>query len=155
MNKNRPYRVTAPNGKVHLVVMDAKDNLPAAFALMGTRAENKVAIRILGGCKGMSADDKIAMMDFFTRALQGFKGLIWSGGTRQTSNGETDPMVTDVPGVIAENNPGCVALGTCPRTAMLSLQDDSRLVLDNYGTVPNPSMTGILIVQNGPEGPGD
>jgi hypothetical protein len=41
------------NGKVNLVIMDAKDGLPAAFALMGTRAEKKVAMRITGGCKGM------------------------------------------------------------------------------------------------------
>ncbi len=150
MDRTRPYHVNGE--KVHLVVMNATDGLPAAFALMGTRARKKVALRFLGGCKGMGPDDKRAMLSFFSKALRGFEGLAWSGGTRQVANGEVDPMVTDVPGLIASENPGCVALGTCPRTSMLSLQEDSRLVLDEYGTVPNPDMLGILIVQNGPDG---
>ena len=45
-----PYRVTAPGGKIPLVIMNAADGLPAAFALMGTRAQRKVAVRISGGC---------------------------------------------------------------------------------------------------------
>lgn len=150
---NSPYTVTAPGGKVKLLVMDAKDGLPSAFALLGTTAEHKVAIRLAGGCKGMSGEDKAQMLAFFSSAFKGYKGVIWSGGTRQlTSGGEVDPMVTDVPGVIAEENPGCVALGTVPRTDMLTLQGESRLVFDKYGTVPNPNMQGILVVQNGPDG---
>ena len=150
---NGPYAVTAPGGKLNLMVMDAKDGLPAAFALMGTRAERKVALRLGGGCKGMSTDDKASMLAYFRDALQGFSGLIWSGGTRQTDDdGQLDPMVTDVPGVIAAENPRAVALGTVPRTDMLTLRDDSRLVLDEWGTAPNPTMSGILIVQNGPDG---
>jgi hypothetical protein len=92
------------------------------------------------------------MLDFFTEAFGGYRGILWSGGTRQVADGKVDPMVTDVPGVIAAANQGCVALGTLPRTDMLSLQEDSRLVLDEWGTVPNPDMLGILIVQNGPDG---
>jgi len=153
MDKSKPFAVTAPNGKTHLLVMNATDGLPAAFALMGTRAADKVAIRITGGCKGMSAEDKEDMLAFFSEALRGYKGLIWSGATRQVDKiGQIDPMVTEIPGLIASENPGCVALGTLPRTDMLSLQQDSRLVLDEWGTVPNPSLLGILIVQNGPEG---
>ncbi len=149
MNTTKPYTV---NGRVNLVIMNATDGLPAAFALMGTLARNKIALRVTGGCKGMSTTDKVEMLDFFSKAFAGYRGLIWSGGTRQVTNGVVDPMVTDVPGVVAAANEGCVALGTVPRTSMLSLQDDSRLVLDNWGTAPNPDMAGILIVQNGPDG---
>jgi hypothetical protein len=120
---------------------------------MATRAACKVAIRISGGCKGMSDQDKADMLEFFSKAFTGYQGLIWSGATRQvTDNGLVDPMVTDMPGVIAKQNPGCVALGTAPRTDMLTLQEESRLVLDEWGTVPNPDMSGILIVQNGADG---
>ena len=153
MNTKGPYSVTAPDGKVRLLVMNATDGLPSTFALLGTTAAEKVAIRLAGGCKGMSGDDKKQMVAFFCEAFAGYKGVIWSGATRQIGpDGEIDPMVTDVPGFIAEGNPGCVALGTVPRVDMLTLQQESRLVLDKYGTVPNPSMLGILVVQNGPEG---
>jgi hypothetical protein len=148
-----PYRVTAPGGKVRLLVMNATEGLPSAFALLGTTAERKVAIRLAGGCKGMSVDEKMQMQAFFTTAFMGYKGLIWSGATRQTDKtGAIDPMVTDIPGVIAAVNPGCVALGTVPRVEMMTLQQESRLVLDQYGTFPNPSMLGILVVQNGADG---
>lgn len=154
LDRTRPYRVTTQSGKLNLIVMDGKkDGLPTAFALMGTKAASKVAIRLSGGCKGMGPKDKEQMLDFFAQAFDGFNGLIWSGGTRQVDGqGNTDPMVTDVPGVIAKLNPGTVVLGTVPRTDMLTLQDDSRLVLNEYGNVLNPDMDGVLIVQNGPDG---
>jgi len=153
MQNDKPYTVTAPQGKVRLLVMDSTAGLPATFALMGTTALKKVAIRLAGGCKGMSDSDKAEMLVYFKEAFAGYQGIIWSGGTRQTNKeGLIDPMVTDVPGVIAEDNPGCVALGTVPRVDMLTLQQESRLVLDQYGTVPNPSMLGILVVQNGSDG---
>lgn len=148
-----PHTVTATGGKTHVLVMNATDGLPAAFALMGTTARDKVAVRLSGGCKGMSAADKAAMLDYFAAAFDGFGGVVWSGGTRQTdSDGALDPMVTDVPGVIAAKNARAVALGTVPRVALLSLQGESRLVLDEYGTGPNPTMQAILVVQNGPDG---
>ncbi|MBI4021598.1 MAG: hypothetical protein HY369_05125 [Candidatus Aenigmarchaeota archaeon] len=148
-----PLTVTAPGNKVHLTVMNADDGLPTAFALMGTRAAEKVAIRITGGCKNMGPEDKTAMLGYFAAAFAGYRGVAWSGGTRQlTPAGELDPMVTDVPGVIAAGNEGCVALGTVPRTEFLTLQGDSRLVLDQWGALPNPTMSGILIVQKDPDG---
>lgn len=151
--RKEPFKVTAQGGKVTLLVMDAKDGIPAAFALMATVAEKKVAIRISGGCKNMTVADKEAMISFFLEGMRGFKGLAFSGATRQTTeDGMIDPMVTDVPGAIAAENPGCVALGTAPRTDLLTLQKDSRLVLDSYGTSPNPDMKGILLVQDGAEG---
>lgn len=151
-----PYAVTAPKGAAKLLVMDRKEGFPATFALMATTAADKVALRISGGCKGMGPEDKEAMLKYFAAALTGYRGMVWSGATRQfTKDGELDPMVTDIPGVIAAENPACVALGTAPRTEIMRLVGDSRLVLDGYGTGPNPSMSGILIVQNGADGKSD
>jgi len=150
MNKTAPYLTNEP---VKLIVMNADNSLPANFALMGTRAEKKVAIRLAGGCKNMSLDDKEYMLSFFSNSFKNFNGLIWSGATRQVDDNDCiDPMITDVPGIIAKKNSGCIALGTVPRTAMLTLRDNSRLVLDDWGTAPNPDMHGILIVQKGPDG---
>ena len=136
--------------------MNRNEDFPTTFALMATTAGDKVVIRLSGGCKGMGPEDKKAMLEYFAAAGAGFRGMVWSGSTRSfTKDGELDPMVTDVPGVIAAANPGCVALGSAPRTDILRLVGESRLVLDSYGTGPNPSMSGILIVQNGADGASD
>jgi hypothetical protein len=151
-----PYAVTTPQGITKLLVMDRKEAFPSTFALMATTAEQKVAVRLSGGCKGMGPEDKVAMLRYFEAAFAGFRGLIWSGATRQfTKDGGLDPMVTDVPGVVAAANSGCVALGSAPRTDVLRLVGESRLVLDDYGTGPNPSMSGVLVVQNGADGKSD
>jgi len=151
-----PYKVTTPSGQTKLMIMERGGGFPAAFALMATIAPHKVAIRLSGGCKGMGPEDKTAMLAYFAAAFAGYKGMVWSGATRQfTKDGGLDPMVTDVPGVIAAANPECIALGSAPRTDILRLVEESRLVLDNYGTGPNPSMSGILLVQNGADGASD
>ncbi len=153
MTKQNAKIVSAQGRKTNLMIMDVhKDQIPSTFALLGTSAGKKVAIRITGGCKGMSDDDKQEMLDFFSREFKGYSGLLWSGGTRSVNkDGTLDPMVTDIPGLIANQNPTCVALGTTPRTDNLSLQGESTLVLDESGTIPNPSMSGILLIQDGPE----
>lgn len=151
--QERPYKVTAEDGRVKLLIVDYADGVPAAFALMGTQAWKKVAIRIGGGCKNMTMEDKLGMVEFFRKAFRGYKGVVWSGATRAvTPDGRIDPMVTEIPGVIAADNPGAVALGTAPRVDILSLQGDSHLILDQYGTIPNVSQKGVLIVQNGADG---
>lgn len=152
LERKDPYAVKNGQDRVKLLVMNATDGLPAAFAVMGTSAEDKVGFRISGGCAKMTPKDKLDMIDYFAIAFDGYRGMIWSGGTRQlTEDGLVDPMVTEIPGVIAAGNPGCVALGTIPRVELLSLQRDSRLILDQYGAIPNPTMRAILIVQDGPE----
>jgi hypothetical protein len=153
VDRKSPHLVNVPGGKIPLVIaeVDAK-SIPTTFALLGTKVANKVAIRLSGGCKGMEPADKENMIEYFLKAFDGFNGLVWSGATRQTDGeGMLDPMVTDVPGLIAANNEGCVALGSVPRVHLLTLQGDSRLVLDEWGTAPNPTQHGILIVQNGPD----
>jgi hypothetical protein len=153
LNRQRPFTVRASGGKVFVIVMNATDQLPAAFALLGTRAMHKVAIRVGGGCKGMELLDKEVMLEYALDAFEGYQGVIWSGGNRDIdASGQTNIMVTDILGVVALENPSCVALGSVPRTAIMTLQDEGRLVLNEYGSVPNPDQSGVLIVQNGPDG---
>lgn len=149
----QPWNVTAPGDKTRLLVMDRQEPFPVSFALLATTATDKVAIRIAGGCKGMELEDKAAMMEYFEQAFAGYAGMVWSGGTRQADgDGNLDPMVTDLPGHIARSNGGCIALGSTPRTSYLRLVEESRLVLDDWGTGLNPDMSAILIVQNRADG---
>ena len=144
--------VTNSTGVVQLFVSEYAGAMPASYMLVATRAKSKVAIRIAGGCKNMSGQDKLDMLSFFAEALDGYSGVLCSGGTRQlTADGEVDPMVTDVPGYVASTNDGVIALGTAPRTDVWSLQGESTFVLDGYNTRPNPTMDAILLVQNGPD----
>lgn len=153
MDRTKPLEVATPTGKVILIVMDAGDLLPASFALTATQAAHRVAVRIAGGCKGMSLEDKIHMFEYFETAFRGFRGMVMSGATRQlTSEGLLDPMVTDIPGFIVAQNPGSIALGTAPRTAAFNLTGPMILTVDKYGTVPNPTQSAALYVQNGPDG---
>jgi hypothetical protein len=149
-----PYWVDSDKG-VRLIVLDTiRQELPASFALMGTLAEHRVVCRIGGGCKNMTPSDKSSMMRFFAKEFKGYRGLVWSGGTRMaTADGRIDPMVTDVTGMITRLNPGSVGLATVPRTGTMKLapHTDSRLVLDDYGTAPSPGVYAILIVEDGPD----
>lgn len=146
-----PWRVTTPEGEVRVIITDKhRDDVPAYAAALAGRAGRKVALRIAGGCSNMSADDKTGMLDFFARELQGYEGIITSGSTRAAKDGLWDPMVTDVPAVIAARNPSCVTLGTAPRTSdYFRLVGDSRFVLDEHGQGPNPGMHVIMLVQEG------
>jgi len=145
--------VTIPDGVVLLVMNRGQEQVPNAFALIGTRAKDKKCIRIAGGCKGLDEEGKTNMLEFFRHGFAGYAGIAFSGGTRTlTDDGKMDPMVTDIPGIIAENNEGVIALGTAPRTGQFTLQGESVFTLDQYGTIANPSMAAILLVQNGAEG---
>ena len=151
LDARAPYSVFAPAGKMPIWVMDQRD-FSTNFALLATTAPHKVCLRVGGGCTGMSEDDRVAMLDYFAAALSGFQGLIWSGATRKlNAEGQIDPMVTEVPGVVAAANPGAVALGTAPRTDTLQIAGESRLELDKDGTLINPSLSGVLVVQDGPD----
>ena len=147
---SNPYSVQNDKG-TEFLVMRKDEPFPISFALMGTTVGYKVVLRIAGGCKNMTVDDKRGMLRYFIEAFVGYRGLLFSGGTRTvTESGELDPMVTDVPGVIARFNPERVALGTIPRTGTMRFVRQLNLVLDEYGTIPNPSMDGLLVVQKGP-----
>lgn len=146
--------VTAPGDHVKFFTMNRRDALPAAFALMGTQAAAKVVLRLGGGCKGMNADDKRDMLAFFGAACAGFRGIAFSGATRSVGqDGSLDPMVTDVPALLALQNEGCVGLGTLPKTeTALRLVGQGELVLDEWGTRPNPGMAAVLLVQESADG---
>ncbi len=145
-----PHQVTAPGGKVKLFFV-GQGEVSANFQLMATCAAKHVMVRITGGCKGMNEADKIGMIHFFLTAYKGFRGLAFTGATRQTVNDQVDLMVTDAAGFLAMDprNAGCVALGTAPLVDIPTLQGNSRLVLDSYGTAPAPNMSGIMLVQDG------
>ncbi len=148
LTKN-PFTVRRAEG-AELLVMKCDEALPVSFALMGTTVRDKVVLRIAGGCKNMSHEDRLGMLDYYATALGGYRGLLFSGGTRNlTEFGEVDPMVTEIPGLIAMLNKECVALGTMPRTDTMRLAGELRLTLDSHGTIPNPNMDGLLVVQKG------
>lgn len=117
----KSLKVTAPGHESRLFVMNDDEKFPRSFVLEATRAQVKAAIRIAGGCSGMSQADKRGMFSFFETALRGVKCLLWSGGTRTyDDHGSIDPIVTEIPAFIAERNPGSVALGTLPRVDRLA-----------------------------------
>lgn len=141
--------VTVQGGTL-LFVVEQGQQVPAAFALLGNRAKDKVCIRIAGGCKGQDDASKEAMMEFFKIGMRGFEGIAFSGGTRELKeDGSMNPMVTDIPWLITETNPGAIALGTAPRTGQLRLIDESVFVLNEYGNLINPGMAGVILVQDG------
>ena len=144
--------MTVRGGKMPIWIMDTTQ-LSTNFALLATRAEQKVCVRIAGGCAGMTDADKAEMADYFANAFQGYRGMIWSGGTRQvTQDGRIDMMVTEIPAIVAAANPGALALGTAPRTGTFHLAGESRFELDGGGLRLNPAMAGVAVVQNGPDG---
>jgi hypothetical protein len=152
LNRNDGKTVSAAGGKVNLFVASSGE-VSAAFGLMGTKAAHKVILRFAGGCSKMTPKDKAEMLDFWAEATRGYKGIAFGGATRSvTEDGKLDPMITDVPALVASLNPGCVAIGTAPRTKQMFLEGQGELVLDNYGSRPNPGMEAVFIIQDGPDG---
>jgi hypothetical protein len=151
LNSAQPYAVPSNIKFVRLIVTGQHDPLPTAVSAFTHRSPIAVGLRLAGGCSGMSVGDKHGMLSFFGDGLSQFTGLVSSGGTRAIdSRGQLDPMVTDVPALLAAQSPhGVVAISTVPRTGDLGLVDDSRLVLDESGTLlPNPGVHMIVLVQS-------
>lgn len=146
----KPYEVTV--GEVQFFVMNADDQVPASFFLMASTAPQKSIIRIAGGCRGMDEDDKTLMLEYFLKAFDGFAGVAFTGATRELNkDGSINMMVTDMAGAIAASNPGCIALGTAPRTYRLRMIGESHLIVSEYGAIPNPDQAGALYIQADPE----
>jgi hypothetical protein len=147
---DKPYTVPANIRFVRLLVTGEHDPLPTAVAAFTHRSPVNIGLRLAGGCANMSAQDKLGMLEFFGRGLRDFTGLVSSGGTREASNGRIDPMVTDVPALLAAQSPhSVVAISTMPRTGDLGLVDDSRLVLSDDGhMLPNPGVHMLILVQS-------
>lgn len=114
------YSVSAPNQESRLYVMNLGDKLPTEYVLEMTRAKHSAVIRVAGGCSGMGDGDKTNMLNYFDLALKGVACALWSGGTRVFKGDNIDQIVTEVPGFIAQRNPGCIALGSLPRVDTLA-----------------------------------
>lgn len=149
MTQGRTYlTVTEPKG-MPVIFQGLNDQSSAFFALMATQSPSNVAMRIGGGCKDMQDEMRAQMFPMWTEGTDGrFKGVVFSGGTR---DGKGKLMVTDLPGHIRSTNPECIALGTAPRTDLVRLVDESVVNLDGYGTLINPNMSGVMLVQDGPD----
>lgn len=150
LNTDCPFQVT--HDVLPFQVINTSDDVPSEFTAKATTSEHRVIIRICGGCSNMSEADKQGMIELFVKAFSGFKGVTFTGATRDvTKDGKINPMITDLAGAIAYLNPGSVALGTFPRTGMFALTDESRLTIDCGGWFanPNPNLDMFLIVQDG------
>lgn len=147
----RPYTVPSNIKFVRLIVTGENDPLPTAVSAFTHRSPVNIGLRLAGGCANMSGSDKQNMLGYFGAGLYDFTGLVSSGGTREiNSQGHLDPMVTDVPALLAAQSPdGIVAISSIPRTGDLGLVDNSRLVLNEDCTLlPNPGVHMIILVQS-------
>lgn len=155
LNPTQPFVVPDHIGAVQLITMNNGDAVPAAVdALIGS-SPTHYGLRISGGCSGMSAADREHMLAWFTSNLADFSGLVSSGATREVTDGHLDPMVTEVPALLAARNPDTVVtISTVPRVGRQELVDQSRLRLlreDQWGTsvvTLNPGVHMIIMVQH-------
>jgi hypothetical protein len=146
-----PHRIPENIRFARLVITGQNDPLPNAVAAFTHQSPVRIGLRLAGGCAGMSTREKEGMLNFFGAGLYQFTGLISSGATRMVDRrGHLDPMITDVPALLAAQSPrGVVAISTAPRTGQLGLVDDSRLVLSDDGSLlPNPGVHMLIIVQS-------
>jgi hypothetical protein len=153
LDPTKPFRVPEHIGKVKVIVMNQSDTVPAAAkALMGS-SPARLGLRIAGGCSNMSRSDRDNMLMWFGANLRDFTGFLSSGGTREVVNGVIDPMVTEVPALLAGMG-RVITLSTVPRTGDFELVDDSRLQVftqSEWGdsiSHPNPSVHMLVFVQH-------
>lgn len=162
MSEN-PFGVRNPDGAAFLVQPMATTMPPATFVAMACGAATKTALNIMGGCSDMDGDDKRRMLDFFGEAFEGiFDGAVFSGATRDVLPGENpgefllDPMITDVPTLIARINKGVVALGSVPKVIdVMKFLPGRGLQVSPYGAFVNTDYDAIVVVQNGIEEKGE
>jgi len=146
---NRPFQVPDGISRVKLVVTDDVSRVGLTVGAFMSRSLRRLGIRLTGGCKGMSHDDKLDMIEYFVKAFEGYVGFASSGATRNaTAEGVIDPMITDVPAALAAAyGEHVLTLSTAPRTGELALIGDGRLVLDDYDTAPQPGVHMAIIIQ--------
>ena len=153
LDRQDPFRVPDHIGAVHVIVMNNDDDVPAAVHAMMNASPTRLGLRIAGGCSNMEASDKETMLEWFGSNLADFRGFVSSGATREVSDGVLDPMVTEVPALLARSGQ-VVTVSTVPRVGTLQLVDQSRLQLfraDKYGvstSYPNPGVHMIVVVQD-------
>lgn len=147
--KGHAYQVPPAVGEVRLVVANSAAQASTVTAALMHRSPTRVGMRIAGGCSGMSAKDKAQMLEYFEQGFRGFSGFVSSGGTRQARGTSIDPMVTDVPALLAHSyGKRVLTLSTVPRTGDMALRDQSRLVLDTKNNVsPQPGVHMLIVFQ--------
>ena len=132
-----------PNG-TFFSVMAQGEAMAAVFAAMASNAQSPAAFRLAGGCSGMTDAERARVLPYFVEALQGFSGLAISGAT---ASGDGKPMVTNVPSaLVAAGNP-CIAMGTVPRTADMSLPESGSVCVSGYGDTIDLGQHGVAVIQ--------
>lgn len=151
---NDPFRVTVPGGRQPFVMAYTTDkSLPAAFVARVLEAEDKVITRLAGGVKGLPPEAEVEFVLYVEALMRGYRGVIFSGATREIRDGRTRPTITDAAVAVKNANPGTILLGSFPRTrGTFGLVEQSRLVVGEHDTAPNPDYDGFCLLQNGPEG---
>lgn len=150
LGTNRAFEVPSHIGQVRVIVTDNPAKAKTAVGAFMHRSPAPQGLRFAGGCAGMTSADKLGMLAYFRAALGGYSGFVSSGATRNESGGAIDPMVTDVPAMLAKHLGNRVlTLSTVPRTGDMALVDDSRLVLDSSsGINPQPGVHMIVVFQH-------
>lgn len=152
MNLQRPFQVTTQEGKSHFLVMQSHEGICGKLIMAGANARDKFVIRLAGGCGNLEPEKRAELIPLMVNDFDGFGGILFTGATREIgADGMINPMITDVPGLVAQRNPACISLGTVPKTfADYTLTADSRLTFsEDDSLVPAPGLHRFLIVQEG------
>jgi len=134
----------------HVINLSAGETLPASFtSMVSGEGLEPVLVRITGGCGKIDQAVQALLPDFYRGGFQGFKGTLFSGATANfdEANEYHGFMVTQVPPLVAEGN-RCIALGTTPRTDMMTLDKVHGGVQMNADrTRLDHNYHGIVVVQ--------
>ncbi|MFZ2881731.1 MAG: hypothetical protein WA019_01535, partial [Candidatus Moraniibacteriota bacterium] len=107
-----------------------------------------------GGCGNLEPEKRAGLIPLIADDFNGFGGILFTGATREIgADNKFNPMITDIPGLVAQKNPSCVSLGTVPKAfADYILTGESRLTFsEDDSLVPAPGLHRFLIVQEGCE----
>ena len=114
MKKQDPFLVTPAGGSKFWVARGTGDKV-GKFLMMGMNAGNRVVLRLAGGCGQMEPEERIAVVGSMVPEFDGYTGVLFTGATREVNDGVLNPMITDVPGMVAEKNPIAFPSGQCRR----------------------------------------
>src|SRR5882672_7535216 len=108
-----PLTVTASvddltgEARAKILIGDTADpNLAGKFARWPTTLPVRSVVRIGGGCSGLDNDVRIELAEYLVAGFAGYRGLLFSGATRDVSDdGTTTPMITDAAVAVHLANP--------------------------------------------------
>lgn len=127
----------------------------AKFALRLTQAQERIVVRITGGCGLMTDADAQGLIELYTKSfVPDFAGAMLFGGTRMVLRDFPTGRVMGITEVVPHIRKGCpraVTLGIVPRTEEMKLADYGLVVSDDpssdYVTIVHPEQDLCLIVQ--------